>query len=59
MLNIIKFENFQEELEKAAFEVFQSLSEEELNEGSASGSVSKTLTFVEMRGKTMSPEINV
>ena len=39
MLNVIKFENFQEELEKAAYEVFQSLSEEELNEGSASGSV--------------------
>lgn len=39
MTNIIKFENFFEELEKAAYEVFQSLSEEELNEGSASGSV--------------------
>jgi L-rhamnose mutarotase len=37
--NIINFDNFQEEIEKAAFEVFQSLSEEELNEGSASGSV--------------------
>jgi hypothetical protein len=39
MTNILEFENFFEELEKAAFEVFQSLSEEELNEGSASGSV--------------------
>jgi hypothetical protein len=39
MHNIIKFENFKEELEKAAFEVFESLSEEEINEGSAAGSV--------------------
>lgn len=39
MTNILEFENFFEELEKAAYEVFQSLSEEELNEGSASGSV--------------------
>ncbi|NBV29164.1 hypothetical protein EBS02_09155 [bacterium] len=39
MNNIIKFENFKEEVEKAAFEVFESLSEEEINEGSAAGSV--------------------
>jgi hypothetical protein len=37
--NLVGFDNLQEELEKAAYEVFQSLSEEELNEGSASGSV--------------------
>lgn len=43
MTNIIKYENFPSEIEKAAKEVFESLSnseiEEVLNEGSASGSV--------------------
>lgn len=37
--NILTYEQYQEQLEVAAFEVFQSLTEEELNEGSASGSV--------------------
>ena len=39
MTNVIKFENFFGEIEKAAREVYESLNEEELNEGSASGSV--------------------
>ncbi len=37
--NIVSFDNFGLELEKAAFEVYQSLEEDELNEGSSSGSV--------------------
>ena len=39
MSNIIKFENFLDEIEKAAREVYESLGEEDLNEGSESGSV--------------------
>lgn len=39
MNNIIKYENFLGEIEKAAYEVYMSLSEEDLNEGSAAGSV--------------------
>lgn len=39
MANIITYEKFQEELEIAAYEVFSSLNEEEISEGSASGSV--------------------
>lgn len=38
MQNIIDYDFFRK-IEKAAFEVFESLSEEELNEGSRSGSV--------------------
>ena len=39
MSNIIKFENFLDEIEKAAREVYESLNEEDLNEGSEAGSV--------------------
>jgi hypothetical protein len=39
MSKIIKFENFFDEIEKAAREVYESLNEEDLNEGSGAGSV--------------------
>ena len=39
MRNILKFENFFAEIEKAAREVYESLNCDDLNEGSAAGSV--------------------